>query len=98
MQRAPAAAPALSGNEVSENDEISVLQARDGEVMRATIQYCGVDDNAELVREITEAVSSDVGMLVVCAGLMVGEHAALVQLPVQFARRARSRQAPLGSV
>ena len=67
--RAPAAAPASSDDEISEDDEISVLQARDDEVMRATMQYCGVEDNAELVREITEAASSEIGLLVLCAGL-----------------------------
>ena len=59
--RPPAAAPVLSDDEVSEDNDISVLQARDDEVMRATMHYCVVEDDAELVREIIESVSSDPG-------------------------------------
>ena len=47
---------------------------------------------------IIECVSSDVGLLVVCAGLGWSGSTPLSQLPLQFARRARSHQAPLSDV
>ena len=47
-----------------------MLRARNDEAMRATMQYCGSRTTpSSSVSEITEAVPSDAGLLVVCAGL-----------------------------
>ena len=60
--RAPAAAPSSSDDETPEDGEISVLQARRrrGDTHDDVVLW--VEDNAELVREIIECASSDVGL------------------------------------
>ena len=59
--RALVTTPASSDDEVSENDEITILQARADEAMRAMVQCCRVEDNVERRRVARWHV--------VCAGL-----------------------------